>query len=62
MNYEINDIVKMKKKHPCGSYEWEIIRTGVDFKIRCMGCSHIVMLSREKFLKSVKSNISKDMK
>lgn len=56
MEYNLKDIVIMKKSHPCGSDEWEILRVGVDFKIKCLGCGHLVMLSREKFLKSVKKH------
>ncbi len=58
MKFELNDRVIMKKKHPCGSFEWEIIRVGVDFKIKCAGCGHVVMLERQKFLKMVKEKIS----
>lgn len=46
MEYGIGDIVKLKKKHPCGSFEWEVLRTGADFRLRCMGCGHQVMVSR----------------
>ncbi|HHW31378.1 MAG TPA: DUF951 domain-containing protein [Clostridiaceae bacterium] len=52
--FKIGDIVELKKEHPCGSKQWEITRTGVDFKIKCLGCSHLVMLPRTKFEKSVK--------
>ena len=52
--YYIGDIVEMKKGHPCGSNEWEIIRLGADIKIKCCGCGRIVMLPRNKFEKSVK--------
>ena len=52
--YEPGMKVIMKKKHPCGSSEWRIIRTGADFKIECMGCGRMVMLSREAFTKGVK--------
>lgn len=54
MGYEIGNIVVMKKGHPCGVNEWEIIRTGADFKIKCKGCERIVMLPRKSFEKSVK--------
>ncbi|AOR24867.1 DUF951 domain-containing protein [Clostridium taeniosporum] len=47
--FELGDIVKMKKQHPCGSYEFEIIRLGADIKIKCTGCGRIVMLPRNKF-------------
>jgi hypothetical protein len=55
--FSIGDIVELRKQHPCGSKQWEITRTGMDFKIKCLGCSHIVMLSRPKFEKSVKKII-----
>ncbi len=57
MNYVVGDVVQMKKPHPCGTNEWEILRTGVDFKLRCLGCSHLIMIPREKFQKSVKKLI-----
>lgn len=59
MEYTIGDIVHMKKPHPCGSYQWEVIRVGADFKIKCVECGHIVMLPRVKFEKSVKKKIEK---
>ncbi len=52
--YAVGDIVEMKKQHPCGSKQWEVIRTGADFRIKCTGCSHQVMLARTKFEKAVK--------
>jgi hypothetical protein len=57
-NYSIGDIVELKKKHPCGSNQWEITRVGMDFRIKCIGCSHQLMLPRVKFEKSVKKIIS----
>lgn len=61
MDYQIKDIVYMKKPHPCGSYEWEVIRVGADFKIRCLKCNHIAMLSRVKFEKAVKRKIENNI-
>lgn len=55
MEYQIGDIVTTKKKHPCGSNEWEITRIGVDFKLKCCGCNHIVVMPREKALKIIKN-------
>lgn len=57
MEFLVGDKVKMKKPHPCGSYEWEIIRAGADFKIKCLKCGHLVMLSRINFEKKFKSKI-----
>jgi len=56
--YAVGDIVETKKKHPCGSKTWEITRIGVDFKLKCTGCGHIVMIEREKALKAIKKRIS----
>lgn len=54
MNYSIGDIVQMKKSHPCGANEWEVLRVGADFKLRCKNCQHLIMIPREKFEKNVK--------
>ena len=43
MEFEIGQIIKMKKKHPCGSDQWEIMRVGADFRLKCMGCGHQIM-------------------
>ena len=51
--YVIGDIVQTKKKHPCGSDKWEITRIGVDFKLKCLGCEHVIVLQREKALKMI---------
>jgi hypothetical protein len=60
MNYELNDIVEMKKDHPCKkSKEWKIIRMGADIKIQCLGCNSIVMMPREKFNKKIKKVVRK---
>lgn len=57
MEYEVGDIVRTKKQHPCGSKLWEIIRVGVDFKLKCLGCGHVIMLERPKALKMITKKI-----
>jgi hypothetical protein len=52
--YEVGDIVKLKKQHPCGSYEWEILRVGADFRLKCVGCGHQIMIPRKNVEKSTK--------
>jgi hypothetical protein len=52
--YEVGDIVKLKKKHPCGSYEWEILRVGADFRLKCTVCGHQIMIPRKNVEKSTK--------
>lgn len=59
MQFAVGDIVYMKKSHPCGSHEWEILRVGMDFRIRCAKCGHLVMLPRPKFEKNVKRVVPK---
>ena len=49
--FDLGDIVRMKKQHPCGSYNWEIVRMGADIKIKCQGCARLVMLPRSQFEK-----------
>ena len=49
--FDLGDIVQMKKQHPCGSKEFEVIRLGADIKIKCVGCGRIVMIPRSKFQK-----------
>ncbi|HIU66792.1 MAG TPA: DUF951 domain-containing protein [Candidatus Caccomorpha excrementavium] len=56
MDIRIGDVVRMKKQHPCGSYEWEILRVGMDFRMRCAGCGHQVMMPRkqaEKYIRQI---------
>ena len=55
MDLHLHDIVELKKAHPCGSDEWEITRTGMDFGMKCCGCGHFVMLARTKFEKAAKA-------
>lgn len=57
INLEVGDIVKLKKKHPCGSYDWEILRVGADFRIKCTGCERQVWLSRRDLEKRIKKII-----
>lgn len=55
--YQLNDRVIMKKGHPCGANEWEIIRLGVDIKIKCLNCGRTVMIPRIEFNKKIKKVI-----
>lgn len=56
--YNLGTKVILKKGHPCGSNMWEIVRTGADIKIKCLGCNHIVMLPRVDFDKKIKKIVS----
>ena len=54
MDISVGDRVEMKKQHPCGGKRWEIVRTGADFKIRCLTCGRVVMLTPDELKKRVK--------
>ena len=57
MDIKVGDVLKMKKKHPCGSFCFEVLRIGMDFKLRCRQCGHEIMLPRSKAEKNIKSII-----
>lgn len=59
MEINVGDILRLKKPHPCGSHEWVVLRVGADFRIKCVGCGHQVMIARrllEKNIKEIKEN------
>ena len=59
MDLHVGDIIKMKKQHPCGTNEWKILRTGIDFRLECMGCGRQVMVSRKLVEKNFRGMIKK---
>lgn len=54
MYIQVGDIIKLKKQHPCGSKEWEVLRIGADFKLKCLGCEHQIMVPRSKIEKNIR--------
>ena len=54
MDIQLGDIVKLKKQHPCGSHEWEVLRIGMDFRLKCTGCGHQIMMPRKQLEKNVR--------
>ena len=54
MKLNVGDIIETKKPHPCGGTQWEIMRTGADFRMRCLTCDHQSWIPRVKLEKSVK--------
>lgn len=54
MDIRVGDVLELKKAHPCGSRQWQALRVGMDFKLKCMGCGHELMIPRAKAEKSVK--------
>ena len=53
MTYKVGDIVELKRMHPCGSNKWEISKVGMDKKLRCFKCHHIIKMSRRNFEESL---------
>ena len=54
MDIHVGDVLELKKQHPCGSKEWKVLRVGMDFKLKCVGCGHELMIPRSKAEKAVK--------
>ncbi len=52
--FEVGDIVRLKKKHPCGSQEWEVLRVGADFRLKCLGCGRQMMVERKMVEKNTR--------
>ena len=59
MEIKLGDVVRLKKKHPCGSYEWQVVRLSADIGIECLKCRHRVLLKRSVFERRVKAFISR---
>ena len=55
MDFEIGQVIKLKKPHPCGVNEWEIIRVGADFRLKCKGCEHQIVIPRPQAEKNIRN-------
>lgn len=60
MDISVGDVLLMKKKHPCGEDRWEVMRTGMDFRLKCLGCNREIWLARSKAEKGTKKIIKKE--
>ena len=54
MDIHVGDVLELKKQHPCGSKEWKVLRVGMEFTLKCVGCGHELMIPRSKAEKSIK--------
>ena len=61
MEFALGDIITMKKPHPCGCRDWEVRRVGADFRLRCVGCGHQVMLPRRLVEKNFRGFVKKTL-
>ncbi len=59
MEIKLGDVVRLKKKHPCGSDEWQVVRVGADIGIKCLKCQRRVLLERSVFERRVKTFVSR---
>lgn len=59
MNFQLGDIIETKKQHPCGGARWEVVRVGADYKIKCLTCGRVVMLTPDELNKRVKRTVSR---
>ncbi len=59
LEVHLNDVVRLRKKHPCGGYEWRVVRVGADIGIKCLECGRRVLLTRRVFEKRVKAFVSR---
>ena len=55
---KLNDILQLRKEHPCGENRWKVTRLGADIKIECLGCGRRIMLTRRELARKIKSNLS----
>ena len=55
MEFAVGDILTFKKKHPCGSFRWEVLRVGADFRLKCEGCARQIMMPRPEVVKRTKA-------
>ena len=60
LDIRLGDVYRLRKPHPCGSYDWRVQRTGADIRMVCMGCGHSVMLARSVFERRVKTLLSRE--
>jgi len=56
---QLNDLLRLRKPHPCGSYEWTVVRLGADIGLECKGCGHRVLLTRRELGKRMKANLTR---
>lgn len=58
MKFNVGDVITLKKGHPCGANEWEVLRVGADFRLKCKGCGHMIMVPRTLVEKNLKKYVS----
>ena len=59
MDIEVNDVIRLRKKHPCGGDEWQVVKLGVDIRIKCLKCQRLVLLERSDLEHRIKALVSR---
>jgi hypothetical protein len=59
IDVQVGDVVRLRKPHPCGGYDWQVVRIGADIGLKCQTCDHRVLLTRREFEKRVKTFVSR---
>ena len=59
MDIRVGDVIRLKKAHPCGSSEWEVLRAGMDFRLRCTGCAHLILVPRKMVEKNFRGFVKR---
>ena len=59
VDVQVGDVVRLRKPHPCGGYEWQVVRIGADIGLKCQTCDHRVLLTRREFEKRVKTFVQR---
>ncbi|MCM1120146.1 MAG: DUF951 domain-containing protein [bacterium] len=60
MEINVGDVLRLKKQHPCGGREWEVLRVGADFRLKCLGCGHQIMIARRLLEKNIREIVQGD--
>ena len=55
LDFRLGDVLTLRKSHPCGSQDWEVVRVGADIRVKCLGCGRLVLLPRSKLERRVKA-------
>ncbi len=59
VEFKINDVIRLKKAHPCGSFEWQVVRLGADIGLKCVKCQHYVLIDRVQLERRLKAFVSR---
>ncbi|HUX88517.1 MAG TPA: DUF951 domain-containing protein [Chloroflexota bacterium] len=59
VDFHLDDVIRLRKPHPCGSYDWRVVRLGADIGLRCLKCQHRVLLPRSELERRLKTFVTR---